>query len=170
MPYGIRTSSTFGSGRRRRRRTRNAGNYYSIGQYVSFPVYQGDGQWDFTSGICKVQSGPTGKYFVNLLAEADRTHGADFYGPILLYIPADTISDDEAWELATTLSYTNDCAIAIICGMDGQVLHEGAFNVKLGAPASSSDKCVAGTIWADTKFVYACTATNTIQRSVLSSF
>jgi hypothetical protein len=60
--------------------------------------------------------------------------------------------------------------VGTICGMDGQILHEAAFNVKLGTPASSSDKCAAGTIWADSKFVYVCTATNTIKRSALSGF
>ncbi|MGA9389761.1 MAG: hypothetical protein WBV69_04870 [Candidatus Sulfotelmatobacter sp.] len=135
------------------------------------PAYLGDGQWEFVSGICKIQVGPSGSYDINLAGTADATHVAEFYGPMLLHIPAGTISDNEAWELVTTLqSYSHDCAVGTICGMDGQILHEAAFNVKLGTPASSSDKCTAGTIWADSKFVYVCTATNTIKRSTLSSF
>jgi hypothetical protein len=135
------------------------------------PAYVGDGQWEFVSGICKIQVGPSGSYDVNLAGTVDATHVAEFYGPVLLHIPAGTISDNEAWELATTLqSYSHDCAVGTICGMDGQILHEAAFNVKLGTPASSSDKCAAGTIWADSKFVYVCTATNTIKRSALSGF
>jgi len=143
----------------------------STGNYVIAPAYQGDGQWEFVSGICKMQIAPTGHYHVFFVGEADTTHAAVFYGPVLLHIPAGAISDNEAWELATTLqSYSHDCAVGTICGMDGQILHEAAFNVKLGTPASSSDKCIAGTIWADSKFVYVCTAINTIKRSALSSF
>jgi hypothetical protein len=138
---------------------------------VIAPAYQGDGQWEFISGICKMQVGPTGTYHVFFVGEADSSHTADFYGPVLLHIPSGTISDNEAWELAMTLqSYSHNCTTGTICGMDGQILHEDAFNVKLNTPASSSDKCIAGTIWADSKFVYVCTATNAIKRSALSSF
>lgn len=143
----------------------------TFGSSVIAPAYVGDGQWEFVSGICKIQVGPSGTYYVNLAGTVDSTHGAEFFGPTLLHIPAGTISDNEAWELATTLqSYSHDCIVGTICGMDSQILHESAINVKLGTPASSSDKCTAGTIWADAKFVYVCTATNTIKRSALSSF
>jgi len=141
------------------------------GNSVMAPAYVGDGQWEWVSGLCKIQETATGRYYVNLVGYADPTHTVAFYGPTLLHIPSGTISDNEAWELATTLqSYSHDCAVGTICGMDGQILHEAAFNFKLGTPASSSDECTAGTIWADSRFVYVCTATNTIKRSALSSF
>jgi hypothetical protein len=141
------------------------------GGSVIAPAYMGDGQWEFVSGICKMQVSPSGSYDVNLVGTVDATHVAEFYGPVLLHIPSGTISDNEAWELATILqSYSHNCTMGTICGMDAQILHEDAFNVKLSSPATSSDKCIAGTIWADSKFVYVCTATNTIKRSALSSF
>lgn len=37
-------------------------------------------------------------------------------------------------------------------------------------PANSSAACNAGAIWADSNYMYVCTATNTIKRSALSSF
>jgi hypothetical protein len=40
----------------------------------------------------------------------------------------------------------------------------------LSTPANSSAACTAGQIWADTTYLYACTATNTIKRIPLSTF
>ncbi|MGA2647024.1 MAG: hypothetical protein ABSF15_20110 [Candidatus Sulfotelmatobacter sp.] len=141
------------------------------GSSLMSPGYVGDGQWEWVSGLCKIQQAAKGNYYINLIGYADAAHTVAFYGPTLLHIPAGTISDNEAWELATTLqSYSHDCAVGTVCGMDGQILHENAFNVKLGTPVSSSDKCNAGTIWADSKFVYVCTETNTIKRSALNGF
>lgn len=46
----------------------------------------------------------------------------------------------------------------------------GLLQAPLSTPASSSATCAAGQMWADTGFVYVCTATNTIKRATLSSF
>lgn len=40
----------------------------------------------------------------------------------------------------------------------------------LSTPASSSDTCTAGQVWADASYAYVCTATNTIKRAALSTF
>ena len=40
----------------------------------------------------------------------------------------------------------------------------------LSTPANSSAACTAGQIWADTTYLYVCTATNTIKRTPLSTF
>jgi hypothetical protein len=37
-------------------------------------------------------------------------------------------------------------------------------------PATSSDTCTAGDMWADANYIYLCTATNTIKRAALSTF
>jgi hypothetical protein len=58
----------------------------------------------------------------------------------------------------------------MICGLPGQTLHEDTFNIKLRTPASSSANCIAGDIWADSNYIYVCTATNKIKRSALGSF
>lgn len=42
--------------------------------------------------------------------------------------------------------------------------------ITLATPASSADACTAGQMWADTGFVYVCSATNTIKRAALSTF
>lgn len=42
--------------------------------------------------------------------------------------------------------------------------------VPLTTPGSSSATCVAGSIWADTGFIYVCTATNTIKRIAITTF
>jgi hypothetical protein len=126
--------------------------------------------WAWYSGMCTITAAPNaaGAAFGGHL---DSTHTAQFYAPILLKFPAGTISDNEAYEKLASLSpYSASCAVGTICGLPGQILHEDAFNVKLSTPTSSSNTCIVGTIWADSQFVYVCTATNTIKRSALSSF
>jgi hypothetical protein len=64
---------------------------------------QGDGQWQWYSGVCKVASNPTspGTVFGAFL---DSTHSADFYAPVVMLFPAGTISDNESFEIANNLS------------------------------------------------------------------
>lgn len=54
--------------------------------------------------------------------------------------------------------------------LGGGVTEMGLLQEPLSTPANSSAACTAGQMWADTGFVYVCTATNTIKRSALSSF
>ncbi len=46
----------------------------------------------------------------------------------------------------------------------------GRVGVALSTPASSTDSCSTGQIWADANFVYVCVAPNTIKRAALSAF
>lgn len=52
----------------------------------------------------------------------------------------------------------------------GGVIDTPRIQITLSTPAFSSDPCVAGQIWADTGYVYVCTATNQIKRAALSTF
>ena len=46
----------------------------------------------------------------------------------------------------------------------------GKIVVSQSTPAASSDACTAGALWADTTYIYACTASGAIKRATLSTF
>lgn len=52
----------------------------------------------------------------------------------------------------------------------GNLTITGKHGSPLSTPSASTDACTAGQMWADTGFVYVCTATNTIKRAALSTF
>ena len=101
----------------------------------------------------------------------DSTHTAQYYAPVVLKIPAGTMTDNDAYEtLQAMSSYSTSCSPGEICGLPGQTLHEDTFNVTMSTPGSSSATCRAGNIWADASYIYVCTAANTIKRAPLNSF
>jgi hypothetical protein len=112
-----------------------------------------------------------GEAGIQLVGNIDNTHTADFYAPIVLKIPARTLSDNDAYEyLQAMSSYSPSCSPGEICGLPGQRLHEDVLNSNLTTPGSSSATCKAGDIWADASYIYVCTADNTIKRAPLISF
>ena len=72
----------------------------------------------------------------------DEKHSAEYYAPILIHIPATTVTDNEAAQIARNLvSYDHGCAVGTICGLGGQTLSIAGH---LGQTMGNND--VAGTV------------------------
>lgn len=141
-----------------------SGDQCSTGlQSVSMSQYATKG-WAWYSAICTISAAPNspGLAFSGII---DSTHTAQFYAPIIIKFPSGTLSTNEAYEyLAALSSYPPGATVGT------KVTLAGTSDVILSTPASSSAACLAGQMWADTGFVYVCTATNTIKRVALSPF
>jgi hypothetical protein len=86
------------------------------------PTNPGDGHWEWFPFAMKVTAGASGST-VAIYLYADSAHPIDYYAPIVLRIPAGTISDSEALETMETLRpYSNTCPIGSVCGLAGQML------------------------------------------------
>lgn len=81
---------------------------------------QGDGQWDWVSGVCKITTADT---TVGLAIELnpDSSHTVQAYGPVVMGFAPGAISDNEAYELANNLaSFPTNCPAGTTCEMPGQ--------------------------------------------------
>jgi fibronectin-binding autotransporter adhesin len=88
-----------------------------------------DGQWQWFSGVCKVNSNPTtpGTAFLGSAGSANTTI---YYAPVLMHFNAGSISDNEAWELANNLSsFSTGVDMGTVSMLRGQ-----AFAMGTGAP------------------------------------
>jgi hypothetical protein len=66
---------------------------------------------------------------------SDSKHVSDFYGPVFFRIPAGSVSDNEALEIASNLqSYNSSCAVGTICGLPGQTLSQTFLIADNGTP------------------------------------
>lgn len=80
--------------------------------------------WVWIYEICQVTAAPTSAAIVTVAAGAPvvRAHTSvlDFYAPMLLNIPAGSISNDEVYELANNLvPYNSSCTVGTLCGITG---------------------------------------------------
>jgi hypothetical protein len=81
----------------------------------------GDGQWEWASHVYKVAS--TGSCSVIWQGDIGSSNETQFFGPVTLWIPTGTISDNEAAEIAAHLvSYSTTCKAGAACGMPGHDL------------------------------------------------
>jgi hypothetical protein len=95
---------------------------YTSGYSQAAP-YRGDGEWEWLFSVQKVTDavGNSGEVLIASYFGTEQPITA--YGPILLHIPAASISDNEAYELAYNLaSYDSSCGVGTICALPGQVL------------------------------------------------
>jgi hypothetical protein len=115
----------------------------------------GDGQWDWVYEICKVVTAPRNPYVIELIGQFDSKHVLQAYAPVLNYIPAGTLSENEVYAYAAALnSYANTCSVGSICGLPGQSLNEDTLaanlHVNQGSPHQWSDTV---TLSAGTKII-----------------
>lgn len=84
----------------------------------------GDWAWEYCSMKITNVTGTTSINFD--LGSGSVQTGA--FGPMLLYIPSGSLSDDEVGELALSLqSYSASCTVGTVCGLLGQQLVESRF-------------------------------------------
>lgn len=87
-----------------------------VSQYMA-----GDGDWQWVWGIANVTAIGTNPVQTILVGLADSTHTPDFYGPVLKYIPAGTLSANEIYNRGLNMaSYDPQCPAGTICGLRGQ--------------------------------------------------
>jgi len=79
----------------------------------------GDGQWTWDRCIYKITAVGTNPGTLQFYAAFDSTHTTDAYGPVLNYIPAGTLSDDEAYAYENSLvTYDTRCSVGAACGTE----------------------------------------------------
>jgi hypothetical protein len=84
--------------------------------------YQGDGQWDWVSGVCKITIADT-TVGLSLQFYSDTTHTIQVYAPVVLGFAPGAISDNQAYEIANNLSaIPTNCIVGAVCMMPGQKL------------------------------------------------
>lgn len=80
---------------------------------------EGDGQWTWNRCIYKVTAVGTNPASFNWGVMFDGTHTVQAYGPIINFIPAGTLSDDEAYAYENALvTYDTHCTVGTSCGME----------------------------------------------------
>ncbi len=108
-------------------------------------IVAGDGQWDWVYEICKVTAAPNNPYVIEFIGSFDSTHALQAYGPVLNYISAGTLSENEVFAHATALkSYANTCLVGSICGFSGQNLNEDTLTANAHVNQGSAHQ------WSDT--------------------
>ena len=79
----------------------------------------GDGPWVWNRCIYKITAVGTNPATLQFYAAFDSAHPIDAYGPVLNYIPAGTLSDDEAYAYENSLiTYDTHCTIGTACGLE----------------------------------------------------
>lgn len=77
----------------------------------------GDSEWTWDRCIYKITAVGTNPGILQFYAQFDSTHTIDAYGPVLNYIPAGTLSDDEAYAYENSLvTYDTHCSLGAACG------------------------------------------------------
>jgi hypothetical protein len=105
--------------------TCTGGNTYTNG----YEWVEGDGDWEWVSGVCTIATIGTNPTTVAFGAQTNSGYSADFYGPVLLYIPSGTVSASEAAEIALHLqSFPNGYSAGVPLDMAGPTVHTTTFN------------------------------------------
>jgi len=87
----------------------------------------GDGEWEWVWRAFKIgsQSGPSVNF--GFAIYADSLHPVQAYSPVAIHIPAGSVSDNEAYNIAINLrGYLNTCSPGMVCDSIGQVPHVNA--------------------------------------------
>lgn len=99
---------------------------------------EGDGQWDFVSGVCKMTTADS-SIGLGLQVYSDSTHTVQVYAPVVLGFSPDAISDNESYEIANNLSVLpTNCRVGSVCMMPGQELGIGGSTQIMGLMTHSN--------------------------------
>jgi hypothetical protein len=94
-------------------------NATSSGIVSAQSYFKGDGEWERVWARCQVTAAPSNAG-IAMVALTDATHNIAVYGPTLIPIGAGTVSNDEAWAIASALQpYSNICAVGQLCNVTG---------------------------------------------------
>ena len=101
--------------------------------------YTGDGEWEYESEICKVTGVAVNPGEIRNSVPFSSTVSIQAYGPVLMHIPAGTVSDNEAYEIWNNLSsYSNTCPVGAICGLPAKPVVVSGFGTLSNCTSSAS--------------------------------
>jgi hypothetical protein len=122
---------------------------FSYGDPIYRAPYFGDGEWEWGYDAVKVATVSSGICTLQWTGFSDSKHVSDFYGPVFFRIPAGSVSDNEAVEIASNLqSYNSSCAVGTICGLPGQTLSQTFLIPDNGTPFANANLTL-GPGWGD---------------------
>lgn len=100
---------------------------------------QGDGEWQWVTGLAKVSATGSNPCAVEFLAATDNVHVLDLYAPVFIHIPTGTISDNEVYEVAMALtSFRDDAPIGSVSLPRGEIfMSDGLQMPKITTSASA---------------------------------
>jgi len=133
------------------------------------PPLTGDGEWEWVEAVAKVLTTSGNSSKLTFTFTTDSRHAFDVYGPTLLYIPAGTVSQSEAFEIANQLNPIRGSATAgQVSTLPGQIIYTdsvtsyGQTSNQVAPPAGLSLKDVSGSgrLAANTTYYVKVTATN----------
>lgn len=97
----------------------------------------GDGQWTWNRCIYKITA-TEGEELIEFYSQYDTTHAIQAYAPVVNFIPAGTLSDDEAYAYENALkTYDSLCAVGSACGMEFNPIESPVFETESASPAQS---------------------------------
>ena len=115
----------------------SSGNSWSC-SWLS-PPYRGDGEWFYKSMICKVTTARTNTDWIVMSEGNNGTSTIQAYAPVLIRIPAGTVSDNEAYEIWNNLSsYSNTCPVGAMCGLPGKPVVVSSYGTLSNCSSSAS--------------------------------
>ena len=103
------------------------------------PPYGGDGEWFYKSTICKVTAAGKRTDWVVMSEGLNYSSTTQIYAPVLIRIPAGTVSDNEAYEIWNNLSsYSDTCPVRAMCGLPGKPVVVSSYGTLSNCSSSTS--------------------------------
>jgi hypothetical protein len=101
--------------------------------------FAGDGEWEYESEICKVTAVGINPGEIRNSVPFSSKLAIQAYAPVLIHIPAGTVSDNEAYEIWNNLaSYSNTCPVGAMCGLPDKPVIASAFGTLSNCTSSAS--------------------------------
>jgi hypothetical protein len=116
------------------------GQTYSLSGSTNGALSSGQNEWTWQYFIYKIVSGATANPAqVSFLAQFDLNAPIEAYAPVMMQIPAGTVSDNEAYEIATNLStYADGLPAGTVATLRGQTFSFGGTGNFFGTLSQSN--------------------------------
>jgi hypothetical protein len=103
-------------------------------------------EWQWLWELCKLTAVVTTPATINLSVFDSPNLSVDIFAPMVITIPAGSVTDDEAYEIGNNLvSYATNCSVGALCGMGGPI-NASAFlpTVLYSAAGTPLPSCAVG--------------------------
>lgn len=144
-------------------------NTYSCSR-LDAPLPIGGGEWSWVWQLCTATAiSVTPEPELIFAVNSDATHTIQAYGPVLLYVPANTITLSETFALANSLkSYSHICPPGVQCGMDTQVFAPTLYGTATNCTSAASPAVCAASA-AGSVVVAAAATTVTVNTTAITA-
>jgi hypothetical protein len=142
------------------------------------PALPGDGEWEWVEAVAKVVTTSGNSSKLTYTFTTDSSHAFDVYAPTLLYIPAGTVSQSEAFEIANQLNPIRGTAVpGQIATLPGETYYTDSIKsfgstvsqVSIPTGLTLADVSGSGSLSANTQYFVEVTATNTSGETPVSA-